>query len=458
MYGFNIRRDRKYQTFEGIGASGAWWAQTVGKWDSVTEDGTLTKDRIASLLYSKEDGIGMTIYRYNLGGGSAESGKGSYSDEERRAECFETSPGVLDFSKDEAAVYMMKKCVEAGAEEVIFFVNSPPERLTKSGMAHGSGPSVPLPVFFNNLPAENIGQFTEYCLDVTEHFLREGIPVKYISPVNEPLWVWTGGQEGCHYSARMAGLVMKNFAEEMEKRPALKEVKLSGLENGDIRWFNRMYTNALMKYPAVRKRIDSVDVHSYCLDVPVPLKFLNDRKAFLRRWRKFLDRKYPDLPVKVSEWCHMKGGKDTGMDSALVTANVMFEDMTIQNACSWQHWIACSRYDYCDGLLYVDDSTQTFEITKRYYVTGNFSKYIPLGAVRIDTSSCTLKTAAFEKAGKIYAVVINDGEKEEEFAWDSDYLISVTDRDRNLEETECPAGSVSRIPPFSVCTLVLDAE
>jgi hypothetical protein len=94
------------------------------------------RDRIAELLYNKETGIGMGVYRYNIGGGSKHSGKGEYSQPARATECFEIGKGKYDWSRDANAVYMMKKCVENGADEVIFFVNSPIERLTKNGMAH----------------------------------------------------------------------------------------------------------------------------------------------------------------------------------------------------------------------------------------------------------------------------------------------------------------------------------
>ena len=99
---------------------------------------------------------------------------------------------------------------------------------------------------------------------------------------------------------------MRCVAKEMIKRKSLSGVKLSGVENGDIRWFNKSYTRELLRYPEVREVVDSVDVHSYFLHSPVP--FTNNRPAYLRRFRKWMDKRYPDIPVKMSEWCHMQGG------------------------------------------------------------------------------------------------------------------------------------------------------
>ncbi|MBQ9530674.1 MAG: hypothetical protein IJR70_01235 [Eubacterium sp.] len=437
-----INPNIEYQTFEGIGASGAWWAQEVGGWES--------RDEISSLLFSKENGIGLRTYRYNLGGGSKESGRGDIDNPLRRGECFENEKGEYDFSKDENAVYMMKQAVKDGADEVIFFVNSPIERLTKNHKAH-CDKGFP---FKENLDKENYRAFAKYVLDVTEHFLGEGIPIKYISPINEPFWKWTGGQEGCHYRPKSAGEVMKVFSDEMNKRDAFENVMLSGVENGDIRWFNKSYTRNLFKYESVKKRIDSVDLHSYFL-MPFKMPFIGNRVGYLKRYRKWLDKKYPNTSVKMSEWTHMQGGRDKTMNSALVMAKVMYEDMSILNVTSWQHWIAVSEVDYCDGLIYINLDDKSYEMTKRYYATGNFSKFIPFGAKRIEVScdDSELMLLAFRKDEKTVLIVINETPGEKELNLNCDAKMYVTNETDNLKEYS--VSDVAKITPKSVNTIVM---
>ena len=452
-----IYPEKEYQIFKSIGASGAWWAQIVGGWSHIDEEsGESVRDRIAQLLYSKEKGIGMGVYRYNIGGGSKHSGKGEYSQPARATECFEVSKGEYDWNRDENAVYMMKKCVENGAEEVIFFVNSPIERLTKNGLAHNKKHQL----FHENISKKNYKEFAKYCLDVTEHFIKEGVPVKYLSPVNEPIWVWNGGQEGCFYRPRSVKNVFKVFAEEIDKRPKLSSLKLSGAESGDLRWFNKSYTRQLLKDKNVRKHLDGVDVHSYCLPLPLPVNipFLNDRLGFVRRFRKFMDKNYPDVPIVMSEWTHMKGGRDYGMDSALITATTMYEDFTLLNAVSWQHWIAVSEVDYCDGLIYINLEDKSFEITKRYYVTGNFSKYIKSGSKRIEAHSGdeNLLVVAFKNDDEIVLVIINNSNEEKEITlpFGKEILVSVTDEKNNLNERVTESRDV-KITSKSVTTVVI---
>ncbi len=452
----NIDSNKKYQTFESIGASGAWWAQIVGGWEHIDAlSGKSVRDRISELLYSRKNGIGMQVYRYNIGAGSKHSGKGYYSEPARSTECFETTAGKYDWSRDANAVYMMKQTVKDGAEEVILFVNSPIERLTKNGMAHATQGKL----FRENISRENYRSFAEYCLDVTEHFVNEGMPVKYLSPVNEPIWIWNGGQEGCHYRPKSVGRVFDVFADAIEKRPALKNLKFSGAESGDLRWFNKSYTRALLRNKNVRARLDAVDVHSYFLPIPVPFKvpFLNNRIAFIKRFRKFMDKKYPDIPVKMSEWCHMQGGRDKGMDSALVMAKTMYEDIYFLNVTSWQHWIAVSEVDYCDGLIYINLEDKTFKTTKRLYATGNFSKYITPGSVRIH-SECedkNLMLLAFNSNNKTVLIAINpdDSVKSITVPAKGEILMAVTDENNDLTEKILSSNDI-QISAKSVNTFV----
>ena len=158
-----IDETRSYQTWESFGASGAWWAQYVGGWDKENKYSEVTpREDIARLLFDRDNGIGLSSFRYNLGAGSADSGKGNYSDPHRRAQCFETAPGEYDWSKDANAVWFIKRATEIanGDIDIILFCNSPLERLTKSGKAQSVAKST------TNIEPSNYAAFADYCFDV----------------------------------------------------------------------------------------------------------------------------------------------------------------------------------------------------------------------------------------------------------------------------------------------------
>ncbi|MDR1928262.1 MAG: hypothetical protein LBQ33_06465 [Oscillospiraceae bacterium] len=425
------------QTMEGFGVSGAWWAQLVGSWQNGVPE------EIARLLFHKTEGLGIGIYRYNLGGGSKESGKGTFGIKHRRASSFDTEDGGYDWSRDGEALRMLREALKYGVDEVVFFVNSPPERFTVTGKAQSDIP------FRKNLKRRHEADFARYCLDVTEHFLQEGVPVKFLSPVNEPLWIWTGkqGQEGCHYHAPGIRRIFRVFAQELAHRPALDgKLLLSGAENGDIRLMNKTYIRCLLNDPRIARRFDGIDTHSYWA-----------KEGAKRRYRRFMDRRYPGVKLRTSEWTQMKGGRDYSMDSALEQARVMWEDLCILNVVSWQHWIAVSEVDFCDGLIYIDEAAQTFDIPKRYYAFGNFSKFIPRGAQRVDLpcDDPELRVAAFRTEQGRALVLINLSAEEKTVSLDlpaQSAALYRTDETKNLEPSTVELRQFT-LTPRSVNTL-----
>ena len=446
-----LNTEKRYQVFESFGVSGAWWAQVVGGWNETDVDSGIPKrEKIAELLFSKEKGIGVRTYRYNLGAGSAESGKGNIQNVSRRSESFDISDTEYDWSKDGNAVWMMKAAVRHGVDEVIFFVNSPPERLTINGISHCSR------AFTTNLSKKNYRKFAVYCLDCVDHFKKEGIPVKYLSPVNEPVWKWTGGQEGCHYRPRNVHRLLKVFVEEMNRRPSLEGLKLSAAENGDIRWFNKTYCRILLKDKRIRSKIDAIDTHSYFLtpNIPVIKHLIDDRIAFLKRYRNYIDKNFPGVSLKTSEWTHMKGGRDYGMDSALEQTKVIMEDLSILNVTSWQLWIALSNVDYCDGLIYENDDSRTFELTKRYYAFGNFSKFIEKGSRRFEVDAGkNLQSVGFKKDKRLVVIISNRNDTAEEIQLSDNCIdIFITSEEYSLKRFNPEKSFV--LPPKSVSTLI----
>ena len=213
----------------------------------------------------------------------------------------------------------------------------------------------------------------------------------------------------------------------------------------------------MLSDPVVRKRVDCIDTHSYCTQLPVVGKLLNNRAAFVRRYGKWAQKKYPDLAVKMSEWTHMQGGRDYGIDSALEQAKIMLEDITLMNAASWQHWIAVSEVDFCDGLIYINVEDNSFELTKRYFAFGNFTKFVPIGAVRIacDCDDKDVKSAAFTNNGKIAVVAANFSNEEKlcDFG-DVEGEVYVTDRENDLKKSKYKSLSSVSLPPRSVVTVL----
>ncbi len=448
-----------YQTIESFGTSGCWWSQYVGGFDDdpYEDTGISVREQIASLLFDREKGIGLTCYRYNLGAGSAESRKGSYSDIHRRAQCFETEPGVYDWDKDANAVWFLNRAVELGVQEVVLFCNSPLERLTDNGMAQLT------PGTKSNLSPEHYGEFAAYVMDVAEHFVAEGIPVRFISPINEPQWEWTSGQEGAHYEPAQTREVYLAFLDELESRDALAGVELSGPESGE--WGGQAtlnYTEAILGDERLAEHFTAIDNHSYWSDDTAKKSFANYMKVY-----------HPDVKLRMSEWCEMVNGSDVTMDSAFHLAQEIAKDMRILNVVSWQNWVGVAPGGYRDGLIYIDERSHKFRALKRLWSFGNFSRYVRPGYTRVDIQADTramdamLPTAftGVNDAGEeeLVMVFINEDVLPQEFLLDgcgaySRIACYETSDAHDLDcvlEADYSSDTLVTVPAGSVTTVIL---
>lgn len=355
----SIQRTQTHQTIQGFGASGAWWSQIIGGWSEPN------RQRIIDLLFSPTDGIGLTMYRYNIGGGEQ-----GLIDPWRNTQTFETAPGEYDWTRDANALWVLRAARDAGVSDVIVFANSPPGRMTYSGRAAGN------PGGGSNLLPDMHDDFARYLIDITRYLIdEEQIPVRWISPINEPQWDWqpSKGQEGTHYTtdeivsvlnALQAGLVQAGL-----------EVEVSAVDAGE--WANAaIYARRIFDDPALAAAFDHFAVHSYWSDAADKTKFVG-----------FMEKYYPQVHLWMSEWTEMKEGRDYGMDSALLLANTVHDDLTLGGVTSWQYWIAVSKYNFRDGLIYTREHSERIEETKRLWTLGNYSRFVRPGAIRLEAAS-----------------------------------------------------------------------
>lgn len=392
---FKVNRNEKFQTIEGFGASGAWWSQFVGGWEE--------RDEIAELLFSVDNGIGLNIYRYNIGAGG-----NNIFDPWRRTNSIEIEEGVYNWERDENAIWFALKAQSYGADKIIAFINSPPPRLTINNLASGNQNGS------TNISSENYQAFAEWGIGITEYLKNEvGLNIISLSPINEPQWRWGGEcidcQEGSHYRPNEVIEVLLTFKREMEKR-GIATFNLVAPEAGE--WKTAMtYANLMFENEELDAAIDAFDGHSYW----------SSRDDKIRFASRFYNT-FPNKKLHMSEWTEMVNGRDTSMSSAITMANEIHDDLTILNVVSWQYWIAVSKYDYRDGLIYVSPLTQSITETKRLWSMGNFSKFVRPGFVRIgieDISHQYVNISAYEKDNKIVIVIVNPLNTEMSFTLES---------------------------------------
>lgn len=478
-----INENTTYQTMEGFGASAAWWAQDVGGWENI--------DEITELLYGTDKGIGLNIYRYNLGGGSEnDTGIGDWH---RRAEDFLSpssninNPSTYDWNADVNARKALASAQKANNDlKVTLFSNSAPVSITENGKAYCSnGVS-------HNLAQSNYQNFANYVINCAEHFIDEGYNVTNVSPINEPEWDWAAdangncSQEGTRWEYSAARDFYNNYMIPSLKNSSLNgKVELSVWECAQLNhsthfnnYLNNLFSSAsgyAGNNANIRDYVDSLDTHSYWASK-------NDRQTVANQLKS---NNFSSVKkVRCTEYCQMtndgnsgvydtiqqEGGNTNGMtiEYGVALADIIYQDITILNAVEWDWWTACSSGIYPDGLVYINyNDHSAVETSKRLWCLGNYSKFIQDGAQRISVSTGaamapTIEQTAYKNPdGTVVVVYVNKGEVTQYTTFNasqySNFETYVTDELHNLEKYQ--SGKVGSravsIPAMGVTTVVL---
>ncbi|MBW3128582.1 glycoside hydrolase [Hymenobacter profundi] len=474
---------KTYQTIDNFSASDAWSCQFVGQWPEAK------KNAMADWLFSTEvgpggqpKGIGLSMWRFNIGAGSAQQGEQSgIKDEWRRAESFLTSDNTYDWTKQAGQVWFLKAAQQRGVRQFLGFLNSPPVQYTVNGKAYATDAKT-------NLAPEHYADAATYMAKVVEGVKQTtGITFDYLSPVNEPQWDWSdGGQEGTPFrNAEIAGLTKALNAQLVQQNLPTKILlmeagKLNYLlatedkpERGDQ--INAFFKPSSPTYVGNLPRVASIIAgHSYFTTSPYPQAVavrqqLADKVAQVQGLR-YWQSEYCILGDNAGE---INGNKrDLGIGPALYLARTIHNDLVVANAAAWQWWVAISPYDYKDGLIYIDRNKTdgAYHDSKMLWALGNYSRFVRPGAVRVAaqiaqkaTPEQQLLVSAYRDAAskQLVVVVVNSsndaaalnlqlGKK----AWlpQRTYTTSAT---ANLVPTPAPrAKQPVRVAPQSITTLI----
>ncbi|HWV70529.1 MAG TPA: glycoside hydrolase [Pseudosphingobacterium sp.] len=435
---FIIDTHEQAQTIDNIGASGCWFSEGIGKYWP-----TEKKEQIAEWLFSREfdasgnpKGIGLSAWRFNIGGGTAEQGDSSgIKDFRKRVECFQRPDGTYDWSKQSGYLWFVRKAKGYGVENLIAFSNTPPVQFTKNGRGFKTARD-----FQSNLKSDKYDDYTRFLTDVLQHFKQEGLHFNYISPVNEPQWDWSNkpgqaSQEGSPWHNQDIYQVVKLLDSNLSK--AGLDTKIMLTEAGTLDYlFRNEGKNA--------KQIQhffSKDSALYLSALPHMPKFIGGHSYFtdngdtnrvkVRAMLSDTVKKY-NIDFWQTEYSMLGDGykeglkaKRTAMDCALFLSKIIHTDLTVANAAAWHLWNsyepgdseAETRYYLIALKPNLTHTDGKFYQTKALWAMGNYSRFIRPGMHRIMTSrsdqlddvaaSQNIMFSAFCSDKQVVAVAIN---------------------------------------------------
>ncbi|MFD8720902.1 glycoside hydrolase [Streptomyces sp. NPDC059629] len=383
------------QTIDDIGASGAWWVNDLQHFDPKVQA------RVAKLLFS-EQGLDLSSYRYNIGGGGV-----AVTTPARAAEDFLDSDGSYDWSKDKGGQTFLRYAGKYGVKDLIGFVNSAPAQLTTNGQSCGG-----------QLKAGSESDFAKYIADVTDHFARKGVKLDYISPFNEPDNDFGDcGQEGMQVTVDQRDDIVRALGAEQRARH--QKTSIIADESSKTTQFVSELPQWISQ-PDTAQYVSKLAHHTYNNPTDGQLGNVYETATSVGK------------PSWASEICCFGKGStgwsqeyDPTIDNALLMSRIIYKDFASAHDSAFQWWVALAsgygsdptaRNDvgWNDGLIYYDpdyatNGNQTLYFTKRYYALGQYSKFVRPGSVAHNVTGAPdgVEVSAYDRNGK-WVVVVNN--------------------------------------------------
>jgi len=383
------------QTMQGFGASGAWWPNDLITFEPVVQE------RVADLLFGPS-GIALGVYRYNIGGGGV-----GVTHPGHDTETFVVSPGHYDWSRDRGGRRFLQLAAQRRVPILIGFANSAPTVWTTNGESHGG---------YLKPGAE--ADFAHYLADVVVHLHDdEGITLSYVSPMNEPDYIFADGfQEGMGVPVEQRAPLVRALGQELAARaPYCRVIADESSRTGEH------FLREARQWLAVDDASDYVAAlahHRY--DFPNDVTLELARELGERATKPLWSTEVSCFDSRTGVWGQQY---DPTIANGLILASLIWQGLTVANDAAFHWWVACSPVMGCDpladpdaaskvnddgwndGLLYYDprfaeNGNQRIYLTKRYSVMGQFSRYIRPGDRRHDVMGTPrgLRVLAFARS------------------------------------------------------------
>jgi O-Glycosyl hydrolase family 30 len=477
--------DEERQIMDNFSASDCWSMQKIGGWSPPN------RNRVADLLFSQTDGIGLSCWRFNIGAGL----NPKITNPWRTAETFEVGAGSYDWTRQHNEQWFLRAAKQRGVQQFLAFANSPPGRLTRNGLTF-CDPKIGT----TNLKPGAEREYAAYLCDILHHFHHnpneaEQVTFDYISPVNEPQWDWAGhSQEGNRASNGDIKRIVQALAAELQQRRL--PTQIAALESGSLpdmwqtdakagaRWGAEYgnYIDAFLGDPSINGLLSGrIGYHSYGSDL-LSGPLVNHRIQLGQKMKQ-----YPSWKLWQTEYCVLvgsegKGGghRDLTMNTALDVARVIHLDLTLCGVSAWQWWTAVSPVDYKDGLIYTDwnkpGDPETIYPARLLWALGNYSRFVRPGMQRVEIQGANhdvrgLMASAFkeDRGGRVVAVYINIGDAHRQVTLNfttvhgnrrpasiTPYVTSDRSGDELKRYPQLGAAAAIDIPAKSVVTLLCD--
>jgi galactan endo-1,6-beta-galactosidase len=424
--------------WQGWGSSLAWWARAIG--------GTGNADYYADLIYTTDlnhgyPGLGLNIVRYNVGGGGMNQpseNKGTKLQWQMDIHGYWTNPESADPSSaswnwalDSNQRTMMLKAQARGANVFEMFSDSPMWWMNSNHSTAGSDSGG------DCLDPANYNRFSTYLATVARYSAQHwGVKFASVEPFNEPSatwWKYPVRQEGCHFDVGTQTKIVRSLRTALDERH-LTTVAVAASDEND---FDVALSTWNSFDATTRRSVGKLNAHGY----------YQGTESYRGPNRSGLRDAVGDKRLWQSEY-------GDGDGSGYTMANSIVQDIRSLRPSAWIYWqpvepdVKASGW----GLLnanYVDtgDSrkpdaiTRLVRVNRKFFVYGQFTRYLRPGFQLIGVSAAT-SIAAYDSTSEKLVLIAVTGDTVQNLNYDLSKFSKVGDTIQQIVTTTSPGNGV----------------
>jgi len=395
------------QTITGFGASGDWWTTDLYYFPASAQQ------EVMRLLYSPTRGIGLSQYRYNIGGGGVGADVPTADESElgpttRAPASFFVAPGIYNFSHNAGGTLFLRMAAHYGAS-ITAQVNSAPPYFTTNGLSCGG-----------DLDMAKAQAYAQYLSTVLQHLRQAyGITVDDLSPMNEPDYTRSDcTQEGMQISPADRAALITDVHDALAQ--AGLPTKLIADESSQVGTQLLPELGQWVNQPGIAGDLAAIATHTY----DFPQSPVLEAAAAAAQAN--------GLPIWMTEICCIVRdnagyttfgqGYDPTIAGGLDMADLVYKDLVYGHFSTFDWWVGASaalgcdpatssscatapnKQGYNDGLVYYDpnfaiDGDYQIYQTKRLWAYGNFTRFVRPGSTLhlVSGGNPALHILAFEQ-------------------------------------------------------------
>lgn len=360
------------QVIDGFGGSGAFHQAA-----NLMAFPEKERAKILDLLFSQNDGIGLSIVR-NIIGDGGDWGKAI----DGATPSIEPKEGSWNWTGDEDQIWLMNEAKKRGCSKFVSTVWSPPAWMKTNNSVINGG----------ELRQDKYQAFADYLASYVRGYKEHHhIDIYGISPANEP------DLTTAYSSCRWTGSQFREFVKNNLKPTFNREGLSTKVIMPETMNFSEDYAVETLKDPETSKGVDIIASHAYDF---VAKPFPNATSQNKAIWQ-----------TEVSNI----GFNDGSIHDGLKYAKLIHDHLAVTGVNAWIFWWLIS-YKEGETLIHLDTTYNTFTTFKRLYTFGNYSRFIRPGYIRIKTDLNPVENVfvtAFKDniSGKFAIVAINNGDK-----------------------------------------------